>query len=427
MREFLTRAISRALQAYRPPRLHHPEAPPVAPAKAGANFHIVLLPVQGPTAAAGIAVFRPICRPYNRSCLPSPLPPPAAGVGRGGDLGTNFVVIKLAFAHLPPLLFAALRFTFACLPMVFFLPRPKASWGNIAAYGLLIGVGQFGLMFIAMNGQISPGLASLVIQTQVFFTIFLAMRMTRERLRPVQWAALAMATAGIAIIASHTDGSTTVGGLLIMLVAAACWAGGNMVNRQAGKVNMVAYVVWSSLFAAPPLFVFAAVRRLAGHRAGFAQRRHCDLGRGAVAIGRQFAVRLCRVGLADRALSSGHGDADGAAGAGVRHGGIESISRRGDARLEADRDGAGDGRIGDQSLAAGGVGDGGLWRDLPFTRSRGYIRSVRIAVAWVPDHRAGPDFLTRVDHGGTLRSAGFARFAGWGSDHWKTPTSRDCL
>lgn len=171
--------------------------------------------------------------------------------------GTNFVVIKMAFAHLPPLLFAALRFTFAFLPMVFFLPKPAVSWGNLAAYGLLIGVGQFGLMFIAMNGQISPGLASLVIQTQVFFTIFLAMRMTHEKVRPVQWLALAMATAGIAVIASHTDGSTTVTGLLIMLVAAACWAGGNMVNKQAGKVNMVAYVVWSSLFAAPPLFVLS--------------------------------------------------------------------------------------------------------------------------------------------------------------------------
>ncbi len=173
--------------------------------------------------------------------------------------GTNFVVIKMAFAHLPPLLFAALRFTFAFLPMVFFLPKPAVSWGNLAAYGLLIGVGQFGLMFIAMNGQISPGLASLVIQTQVFFTIFLAMRMTHEKVRPVQWLALAMATAGIAVIASHTDGSTTVTGLLIMLVAAACWAGGNMVNKQAGMVNMVAYVVWSSLFAAPPLFVLSLI------------------------------------------------------------------------------------------------------------------------------------------------------------------------
>ena len=173
--------------------------------------------------------------------------------------GTNFVVIKMAFAHLPPLLFAALRFTFACLPMVFFLPRPQASWKNLAAYGLLIGVGQFGLMFIAMNGQISPGLASLVIQTQVFFTIFLAMRMTQEKVRPLQWLALAMSTAGIAVIASHTDGSTTVTGLAIILIAAACWAGGNMVNKQAGKVNMVAYIVWSSLFAAPPLFVLSLI------------------------------------------------------------------------------------------------------------------------------------------------------------------------
>src|SRR5450830_1643394 len=91
--------------------------------------------------------------------------------------GTNFVVIKLALGHLPPLLFAALRFAVVVVPTVFFLPRSKVPWRNLAAYGLLIGVGQFGLLFIAMNGHISPGLASLVIQVQVFFTIGLAMRL----------------------------------------------------------------------------------------------------------------------------------------------------------------------------------------------------------------------------------------------------------
>ena len=171
--------------------------------------------------------------------------------------GSNFVVIKLALAHLPPLLFGALRFTFAVLPMAFFLPRPAASWRNLAAYGLLIGVGQFGLMFIAMNGHISPGLASLVIQTQVFFTIFLSMRLSHERVKPMQWLALALATLGIGIIAMNTDGTTTLTGLALVLIAAASWAGGNMVNKHAGRVNMVAYVVWSSLFAAPPLFVLS--------------------------------------------------------------------------------------------------------------------------------------------------------------------------
>lgn len=167
--------------------------------------------------------------------------------------GTNFVVIKVALGQMPPLLFATLRFTLAVFPAIFFLPRPAVPWRNLAAYGLLIGVGQFGLLFVAMNGHISPGLASLVIQTQVFFTIGLAMHLSGERLQPVQWLALALATAGIGVIVGHTDGSTTVLGLALILCAALCWAGGNIVARQAGKIDMVAYVVWSSLAAAPAL------------------------------------------------------------------------------------------------------------------------------------------------------------------------------
>ncbi|MBV9541333.1 MAG: EamA family transporter, partial [Alphaproteobacteria bacterium] len=82
--------------------------------------------------------------------------------------GSNFVVIKFALAHLPPLFFAVLRFTLAFLPAAFFIKRPAAPWSHLAAYGVLIGAGQFGLLYIAMGHDISPGLASLVIQTQVF-------------------------------------------------------------------------------------------------------------------------------------------------------------------------------------------------------------------------------------------------------------------
>lgn len=171
--------------------------------------------------------------------------------------GTNFVVIKLGLAHLPPLLFAALRFTFALLPAVFFLPRPAVSWRNLAAYGLLIGVGQFGVLYLAMRGHITPGLASLVVQTQVFFTIGLAMRGSGEVVRPFQWVALLLAAAGIVVIGSHTGGDTTVAGVLMVLLAALSWAGGNTVNRAAGRVNMLAYVVWSSAFALPPLFLLS--------------------------------------------------------------------------------------------------------------------------------------------------------------------------
>ncbi|MBS0475942.1 MAG: EamA family transporter [Proteobacteria bacterium] len=171
--------------------------------------------------------------------------------------GTNFVVIKAALAHLPPLTLALLRFTLAFFPLALFLPRPKVRWRNLAAYGVLIGAGQFGLLFTAMRADITPGLASLVVQSQAFFTIAMAMRLTGERMAPYQIAALLLASAGIATIALHTDGSATSLGLVLTLLAALSWAGGNMVSRAAGPVNMLGYVVWSSLFAIPPLLVMA--------------------------------------------------------------------------------------------------------------------------------------------------------------------------
>jgi O-acetylserine/cysteine efflux transporter len=173
--------------------------------------------------------------------------------------GTNFVVIKAALAHLPPLLFAALRFALAFFPAVLLLPRPPVPWRNLAAYGLLIGVGNFGVLYLAMKGNISPGLASLVIQTQVFFTIVLAMRVARERVQGFQWVALALGAAGIGVIAVNTGGDTTVLGLAMVLGAAFCWAGGNIAAKQAGQVNMLAYVVWSSAAAVPPLLLMSLV------------------------------------------------------------------------------------------------------------------------------------------------------------------------
>jgi O-acetylserine/cysteine efflux transporter len=173
--------------------------------------------------------------------------------------GSNFVVIKVALEHLPPLLFAALRFTIAFVPAAFFFPRPAVRLANLAGYGVLIGVGQFGLLYIAMGSQITPGLASLVVQTQIFFTIGLSMWLTGERVVLTQWLALAMAVLGLVWIVVHTDASTTPLGLMMVIMAAMSWAGGNTLSRAAGSINMLSYVVWSSIFAVPPLLVLSLV------------------------------------------------------------------------------------------------------------------------------------------------------------------------
>jgi O-acetylserine/cysteine efflux transporter len=175
--------------------------------------------------------------------------------------GTNFVVIRLGLNALPPLFFATLRFTFVLLPAVFFLPRPKVAWSNLAAYGVCIGLLQFGILFIAMNGHISPGLASLVVQMQVFFTIGLAMWRRGEKLSPHHMAAFALALTGMAVIVAHNGHGTTVLGLSLVLIAAMGWALANQASREAARdgqqVNMLAYVVWAAMFSVPPLLALS--------------------------------------------------------------------------------------------------------------------------------------------------------------------------
>jgi len=167
--------------------------------------------------------------------------------------GTNFVFIELGLNDLPPFLFASLRFTFAALPLVFFLPKPKVLWRYLMAYGFFIGFGQFGLLFWVMGSHISPGLASLVIQLQAVFTIVLAMLLFNETVRLQQMLALLVSFAGIGLIAMQGNTDATLIGLGVILIAALSWAAGNIVAKQAGKVNIIAFLAWSSLFALPPL------------------------------------------------------------------------------------------------------------------------------------------------------------------------------
>ena len=139
------------------------------------------------------------------------------------------------------------------------MPKPKVSWINLCIYGVATGVGQFGVMYFAIDGRISPGLASLVIQTQVFFTIGFAMFFAKEGLRLYQAVAVAIAMTGLVIIALHTDATTTFLGLALVVFAGFSWGVANTVSRRAGAINMLSYVVWASAFSIPPLLLVSLI------------------------------------------------------------------------------------------------------------------------------------------------------------------------
>ncbi len=177
--------------------------------------------------------------------------------------GTNFVVVRWGLGTLPPLLMAAIRFALVLFPAIFFLRKPNISWSTLALYGLSVGTGQFGLLYIAMNGFISPGLASVVMQMQVFITIAVSAWRSGERPGAHQLLGLAPGIAGLAVILMHTGEDITPTGVALSLGGAACWAISNQTTREAARVaaargtplNPMAYVVWASLFAMPGLLI----------------------------------------------------------------------------------------------------------------------------------------------------------------------------
>ncbi|HYD96342.1 MAG TPA: EamA family transporter [Noviherbaspirillum sp.] len=169
--------------------------------------------------------------------------------------GFNFVVIKLGLQGLPPILFTALRFVFAALPMAFFLRRPAVPWRLLAGYAAFQFALQFTLLFSGMQLGLPPGLASLVIQLQAFFTIGLAVVVLGERPRAAQIVGSLIAFSGMVLVAMHLDTPATFAGFLMVIAAGLSWGVGNIFTKRIGKVDALALVVWGSLLAAPPLLL----------------------------------------------------------------------------------------------------------------------------------------------------------------------------
>lgn len=180
--------------------------------------------------------------------------------------GLNFVVMKWGLATLSPLVLCALRFLAASLPFLLFVRPPRhLSWGVMAAYGLVQGVGQFGLLFTGMQLGMPAGMSSVVLQTQAFITMLMAAALLGETPHRWQWLGLCIAIGGLAFIgAAHGDGASgmTLAGFLLTVGAAAMWAGSNLLTRVAarqGPYEPVSFIVWSSVFPIVPLLLLACV------------------------------------------------------------------------------------------------------------------------------------------------------------------------
>lgn len=179
--------------------------------------------------------------------------------------GLNFVVMKLGLQGLSPMLLGALRFTAASLPFVLFVLfvlRPALPWRFVVGYGLAQGLRQFGFLFLGLPLGMTAGMASVVMQTQAFFTLLLAAPLLGSA--PSSGSGgLLLAFGGLMTIGlAHCEGPghMTLAGFVLTLGAAFMWALSHLVARRAAQAGAYApfpFIVWSSVVPIGPFFVLA--------------------------------------------------------------------------------------------------------------------------------------------------------------------------
>jgi O-acetylserine/cysteine efflux transporter len=109
-------------------------------------------------------------------------------------------------------------------------------------------------MLVGIDLGVPGGIASLLVQSQVFFTTALAYFVLKERPAAIQYVGIAIAAGGMAVIAASMPGGGSLVGFAAVLGCAAAWGVSNIIFKLIKAVDLVRLLAWCHLPALPILF-----------------------------------------------------------------------------------------------------------------------------------------------------------------------------
>lgn len=177
--------------------------------------------------------------------------------------GYNWVVIKIVLVDAPPMTFAALRSGLSAVALVIVLiamrkPLKPARWGSMIALGVLQTTGFVGLVTLALVTG-NAGKSAVLAYTMPFWTLILAGPLLGERMRGMQWLAIALAGLGLIGILSPWTGTLGITSSLFALAAAWSWAAANIVVKRMNLSSdeLLNVSAWQALVGAVGLTLLA--------------------------------------------------------------------------------------------------------------------------------------------------------------------------
>lgn len=172
--------------------------------------------------------------------------------------GGNFAVAKVGLAQIPPIMLVAMRFALVAAVLLPFAGVPPGKLPGIAALSVILGLLHFSMMFTGLK-DIDASTAAISIQLQVPFAALLAALAFGERLGWRRALGMAIAFAGVAVIAGEPRLDGRYLALALVIGAALVWAVANILVKHLGQIDGTQINAWMALFATPQLALASLV------------------------------------------------------------------------------------------------------------------------------------------------------------------------
>ncbi|HKU95499.1 MAG TPA: EamA family transporter [Vineibacter sp.] len=172
--------------------------------------------------------------------------------------GLNFVAVKVGVQEIPPILFVTLRFAFAFLLMVPFVPWPRDRWRDLLMLSFILGSLHFTTMFTASR-YLEAGTMAVVTQLQAVFSALMARLWFGERLGALGWTGMAIAFGGVLLIAGEPSVGDRFWALGLPVLGCAFFAIYHARVKRIGTLPANVLNCWVSLLIVPQTLAISLV------------------------------------------------------------------------------------------------------------------------------------------------------------------------
>ncbi|GLH80653.1 membrane protein [Bradyrhizobium sp. SSBR45G] len=158
----------------------------------------------------------------------------AAAFGATVLFGGNFVAVRIALDYFDPYLLTTLRFA-VIATLIPFVGWPLVSARTLLTYTIGSGIGQYLLSTFAIQLGLSPGLAALLLQFQVFMSLALGCLILGEEVRTTTIVGSVLGIAGLVGVLATGGSKAPMVASFVCLLSAAGWAMANLTLKQTSE------------------------------------------------------------------------------------------------------------------------------------------------------------------------------------------------